>query len=201
MNSEEKRQWLEARRHRISGTDWATILGLNPWKSAHQLWLEKTGLVSDEIEDNASMYWGRKLEPCIIQAYEEKNFCNVKQPGLLIHPEHDFICGTPDGLVYEEEFLSHGLEIKTATIKNSKYLSNWDAQPPIHYQWQCRAYMFLTDLPRWDLAVLINGSDYRQYTLYRDSALEVTAFNVIRIFYEDFILGGIEPTDFPKLVV
>jgi hypothetical protein len=29
----------------------------------------------------------------------------------------------------------------------------------------------------------------------------VTAFNVIRIFYEDFILGGIEPTDFPKLVV
>jgi len=201
MNKEEKQVWLEARRQRISGTDWATILGLNPWKSAQQLYLEKTGQVSDEIEDNNAMYWGRMLEGTIIKAYEEKNLYRVEQPGLLYHHEHDFVCGTPDGLAYDQDMLSHGLEIKTATIKNAKYMSNWDSQPPIHYQWQCRAYMFLTDLPRWDLAVLINGSDYRQYTLYRDELLENAAFNVIRLFWVEYVLKGIEPLDFPKLVV
>ena len=45
-------EWLEDRRKGIGGSDVATILGLNQYKSAYQLWLEKTGQV--ELKDTES---------------------------------------------------------------------------------------------------------------------------------------------------
>ena len=35
--------WLLDRRKGIGGSDVSAILGLNKWKSAYQIWLEKTG--------------------------------------------------------------------------------------------------------------------------------------------------------------
>ncbi len=40
MNKEE---WLEERKNGIGGSDAATILGLNPYKTNIDLWEEKTG--------------------------------------------------------------------------------------------------------------------------------------------------------------
>ena len=37
--------WLLDRRKGIGGSDVAAIMGLNKWKSAYQIWLEKTGQV------------------------------------------------------------------------------------------------------------------------------------------------------------
>ena len=36
-------EWLEDRKRGIGGSDVATVLGLNKYKSPYQLWLEKTG--------------------------------------------------------------------------------------------------------------------------------------------------------------
>jgi len=38
-----REQWLELRRQGIGGSDAAAILGMNPWKSPMDVWLEKTG--------------------------------------------------------------------------------------------------------------------------------------------------------------
>ncbi len=49
-------EWLEDRRKGIGGSDVATILGLNQYKSAYQLWLEKTGQVElKDTEKRASL--------------------------------------------------------------------------------------------------------------------------------------------------
>lgn len=38
-----EKEWLEERKKGIGGSDAATILGLNPYKSNIDLWAEKTG--------------------------------------------------------------------------------------------------------------------------------------------------------------
>ncbi|HFC9341278.1 TPA: YqaJ viral recombinase family protein, partial [Enterococcus hirae] len=43
-------EWLEDRKKGIGGSDVATVLGLNKYKSPYQLWLEKTGQI--ELKDS-----------------------------------------------------------------------------------------------------------------------------------------------------
>ena len=52
-------KWLELRRQGIGGSDAAAIMGLNPWKTPMDIWLEKTGeFLDDEEPENEKMYWG-----------------------------------------------------------------------------------------------------------------------------------------------
>ena len=56
-----KEDWLHYRKCGITGTDAGAILGLNPYRSAFQVYYDK---ISDTIEniDNEAMRQGRDLE-------------------------------------------------------------------------------------------------------------------------------------------
>ena len=71
-----REQWLELRRRGIDGSDASVILGLNPWKTQMDLWLEKTGEFTED-EDNEKMYWGRILEDIVAQEFSKGGCYNV----------------------------------------------------------------------------------------------------------------------------
>ena len=54
-------EWLQLRKSGIGGSDASAILGFNRWKSAFQLYIEKTSKMVEEI-DNEFVYWGNVLE-------------------------------------------------------------------------------------------------------------------------------------------
>jgi len=41
-------QWHEMRKSMIGASDAPVIMGVSPWKTQHQLWLEKLGLYKQE---------------------------------------------------------------------------------------------------------------------------------------------------------
>lgn len=84
----------------IGGTDIAAIVGLNPWKSPIDVYMEKTGLV-EPIPDNENLYWGRELEPAVLRRYA-KETGYVLRPGDPIQGAEPWILGTPDALIIEE---------------------------------------------------------------------------------------------------
>ena len=47
----EREQWLDWRRKGIGGSDVAAIVGLNKYKSALSVFLEKTGQKTDEVDN------------------------------------------------------------------------------------------------------------------------------------------------------
>lgn len=56
--------WLSVRKTGIGGSDAAAAVGLNPYKSQLELWLEKTGRDGDLPKPDPSdtkepVYWGR----------------------------------------------------------------------------------------------------------------------------------------------
>ena len=66
-----KEDWLRYRKCGITGTDAGAILGLNPYRSAFQVYHDK---ISDTIEniDNEAMRQGRDLEDYVAQRSPKK---------------------------------------------------------------------------------------------------------------------------------
>ena len=50
-------EWLKERTKGIGGSDVATVLGLNPYKTPLELWEEKTGKTAGK-EAGQAAYWG-----------------------------------------------------------------------------------------------------------------------------------------------
>ena len=60
----ERKDWLDVRKTGIGGSDVAAVLGISPWKSPLDVFLDKTGKSAPEPENDA-MYWGTRLETLV----------------------------------------------------------------------------------------------------------------------------------------
>jgi len=186
----------EARRQSIGASEIAAIVELNPWQTPNELWRVKVGL-SESFEGSALTEWGIRLEATIRDAYAEKTGYEVMPTDYHTHKLYPWATCSPDGLVYVDGKLSHGLEIKTA----SAYTANkWGEEPhgkvPEQYLLQCHWSMMITELPMWHLAVLINGSDFRVYEILRDESIEAMLLARARVFWFEHVLKGIPPDEF-----
>lgn len=163
MNREE---FLAQRRKGIGGSDIAAVLGLSKWKTPYEVWKDKLGL-STPTPDNEAMLWGRELEPVIRQQYAERTGREVITPSkMLVHKEHPFLIANLDGFTTDNRIV----EIKTARLANEWGEPGTD-EVPIAYLLQVQHYMLVTGFEVADIAVLISGSDYRQYEIKADKEL------------------------------
>ena len=64
-------EWSNARLERVTGSQLSSILGINPYVSEHELWLEKKGLGKPWVDNPAAAH-GRKMEPELRRQYEER---------------------------------------------------------------------------------------------------------------------------------
>lgn len=162
--SKDHNAWLAARSKGIGGSDAGAIMGSNTWKSPYQLWLEKTGQVEPEdISQKDPVYWGTVLEPLVAKRFSEVTGKKVERCGTLQNNEAPWMLANIDRLVLGE---GAGLEIKTTNAFRS---AEWDGdQLPDSYYWQCQHYMMTTGLPRWYIAVLIGGQDFRWKAIPRN---------------------------------
>ena len=86
-----EKEWLAERSRGVGGSDSGTILGLNQYGSAFQLWGEKTGKVPRTFEGNAATAWGHALEPVIGEMYaKDFNKALVNWPVLIWSSSPDY---------------------------------------------------------------------------------------------------------------
>lgn len=159
-------EWLKQRRLGIGGSDVAPILGLSKWRTPLDIYNDKT---SDEVDDsdNASMEWGRRLEPVIRQKYADMTGMAVSQPDAMFQSiEHPFMVANVDGVRTDGVIL----EIKTAR-SGADWGEEGTDEIPEYYLTQVQHYMAVLGAERCDIAVLIAGSDFRIYTVKRDQEL------------------------------
>ena len=76
---ETREEWLENRMKGIGGSDAGAIVGVNPWKSPYTLWCEKTGKITNDI-DNEVMRQGRDLEQYVAERFCEETGKKVVSP-------------------------------------------------------------------------------------------------------------------------
>lgn len=163
-DAEDHEKWLEARALGIGGSDAAVIMGMNPYKSPYQLWLEKTGQAeAPDLSDNQYVYWGTKNEANIADWFQEETGRKVKRLGTLRSKEYPFMLANVDRTVVGE---NAGLEIKTAGVR--QYRKWKDDEIPDAYYCQCLHYMAVTGADYWYIAVLLGGNEAKWKRIERN---------------------------------
>jgi putative phage-type endonuclease len=160
---ETREEWLENRMKGIGGSDAGAILGLNPYKSPFYLWCEKTGRITNDI-DNEAMRQGRDLEDYVARRWMEATGKRVHKSGFSYRSkEHPYMLANVDRLVVGE---NAGLECKTANALTRTRYDKGDI--PGTYYAQCMHYMAVTGLDKWYLAVLVLGKEFYMFEINRD---------------------------------
>jgi putative phage-type endonuclease len=208
MNGREA--WLAERRTGIGGSDIAAILGLSPWKTAVDIWLDKTGQKTDEIVgDPEAMRWGSLLEDVIAREYSERTERSLQRVNrILRHPAHEWAIGNIDRAVVADgsrvRVSEDGgtllgaqglLEVKTASAFRS---SDWgrdgdDDAVPVHYQAQVMWYLGITGQPWCDVAALIGGQRMIVRRIERDGETIAAMLERAEEFWRKHVLTRTPP--------
>lgn len=129
-----REKWLQYRKQGIGGSDAGAICGFNPYRTAMQVYYDKT---SDEIEDidNEAMRQGREFEDYVARRFTEETGKKVRRANAMFYDENNpFMLADVDRMIVGE---NAGLECKTASPFMAEYWK--DDKIPLSYQMQCYA--------------------------------------------------------------
>jgi putative phage-type endonuclease len=168
-------EWHEARKG-IGGSDVASVMDLNPWKSAYTLYCEKTGLIDSNIEPSIPMKMGTAFEPVIRQLFQENNkeWLTIHETGTWASIEDPRSVANPDGIVEWADGSLGVLEIKFSRMY-------WDKLPE-HYNLQVQHYLWVLGLNR-AIVVAVAAGDWKEFEVVRDDSLVETMKSRLQAFY------------------
>ncbi len=152
--------WLEKsiivdppkRPKKITATRFATILGLNPWSTAFEIWCEITKTYQKPFEDTVYTIAGKTIEPKQI-AYMRKAYVmtNLRTPTDIYGADYfkktfgDFFRDVPvlggmwDSLLVDED----GKPNTVIEFKTTKRSEDWANDIPEYYALQAALYAYL----------------------------------------------------------
>lgn len=178
-----KEEWAKLRADTIGGSDASAILGLNPYKSAYALWLEKTGkVIPEDISQKEAVRLGTDLEEYVAKRFTEATGKKVRRENYTIFcDDMPFAHANYDRLVVGE---NAGLECKTT---NALHLSKFkNGEFPVNYYCQCMHYMMISGAERWYLAVLVLGIEFKVFVIERDED-EIEALRAAEADFWDMV--------------
>lgn len=128
------KSWLEYRKTKIGASDASAIMGVSPWSSPYQLWLEKMDLTPAKTMTPA-MQRGLDLQDKALDCFSSltglDTFPDVKQ-----HPKHDFMIASLDGITLDGQ---HIVEVKCPGPKTHAIAVS--GKVPDHYMPQLQHQM------------------------------------------------------------
>lgn len=165
--------WLEVRKRGIGGSDAAAAVGLSPYKSPLELWMEKTGrdacLPKIDPKDTAHpTYWGSYLEPIVAAAYTQQTSNRVRKVNAILqHPKFPFMLANLDREVIGTPLVQL-LECKTAGEFGAKL---WQDGVPEYVVIQVQHQLAVTGKQAAHVAVLLCGQKLEIHLIRRDDEL------------------------------
>lgn len=172
-------EWHMLRKSGVGGSLVGTIAGLNKWESAVTAFYKYTGQIDDTVPDSPAMEWGRRLESVVLDKFadEHPEMKVLNSVGTWQNNERTFQIANPDAIAVEPDGSLSVIEIKTA-----KYPDDWTDGVPLYYLTQVQWYMSTLGLSKAYVAVLIGGSDYREYEVPADPFQQQADIELVQRF-------------------
>ena len=191
-----REEWLAVRKQGIGSSDAAAAVGLNPYKSQLELWLEKTGRDTslpklDPQDEESPAYWGNILEPIVATHYSRRSGHRVRRiNAVLQHPDPKLawmlanidreVIGAPEVQI---------LECKTAGINGARL---WKEGVPEYVQLQVMHQLAVTGKQAADVAVLLGGQHLEVHRIERDESMIARLIDLERLFW-DYVVSDTPP--------
>ena len=136
---------VPAKFKKMTGTRFATVLGLNAWSTPFEVWCALTRLYEKPFEGNQYTEAGKIIEPKIIKYLNDRYFMDLKSPSDVygenyfsktfgdFFPNNQKLGGMWDAL--GDDFI---VEIKTSSRPQ-----DWEKSIPLYYKLQACLYAYL----------------------------------------------------------
>ena len=186
------------RRKFIGGSDIAKILGIDPWRTATDLWLDKITPPVEEDERTIArqLTRGKRLEPYVIaMAQEEFGIKITATNQRYIDPEIPFFACEIDAECGGDapEVGTINVEIKTVHPFKAKEWGELESdQLPLHYLAQVQWGMGVTGREFCNVFALI-GDDLRRYIVPRDDSTIEAMRRRAEHFWQTFVIPKVAP--------
>ena len=181
-------EWLK-NRTKIGGSDASAILGLNPYKSNVDLWMEKTGqIIPEDISDKPFVQYGTQAE-MHLRGLSRLDFPQYKveyvENNMFLNDKYPWAHASLDGWLVERIIAHDGseifkkgiLEIKTTEILQSMQKEKWNEKIPDNYYIQILHYLMVTEFDfailKAQLKTVFKGIPYLQTKHYHIERSEV----------------------------
>lgn len=179
MNAQIEQVLEMNRRTYIGGSDTAAILGVSPWKSAFQLYQEKTGEYQEEVTPAKQKIFnrGKRWEPIVIEMLVDEledrghDVEIIHRNERYIDPEHGFLAAEIDLELMLDGKHVNG-EMKTVSPFAAKaWGEEGTDEIPIYYISQVAHGQMVTGRDKTIVAALIGADDLRVHDVNRDDEL------------------------------
>ena len=200
------------RTKKLTGTRFATIMGLNAWSTPFEAWCEITKTYEKPFEDTIYTKAGKVIEPKVIEYLNRVYFLNLKSP-TDVYGE-DYFKKT-FGDFFKSDKILGGMwdaigDDLVVEIKTTKRAEDWQYDIPIYYKLQACLYAYLLKVDNVIItASFLEDEDYNNpeafvpcnaNTIVREFKLseEIPDFKEKFVdkaikFWEDHVLTGISP--------
>lgn len=179
-----KADWLKFRENGIGASEIATVMGLNQYKSAHQLFYEKVE-GAPEQDDSIAMFMGRYNEDSIadlwqywendqltmMKNYSEKKIVRKcrKINAYLINPDFPHLFVSLDRVINKNGTdKEQALELKTISAYSS---DQWISGIPPQYIVQLQQQLLVSGLEEGELCILKDGRYMEVYSFSRNQEI------------------------------
>lgn len=176
----------------FGSSDISAILGISPWRTKLDVFLDKTqGRQPIDATKAAIFKRGKRLEPYILDMYAE----DTKEVIFRRNTQH---------VDTEFSFLSAEIDGETESGKNIEAKSTrsdwgkvWGAEftdeVPVYYNAQAMFGMGINGAESAEFPVLIGIDDFRIYRVERDQEIITNLKNAAVDFWNDHIVTGVAP--------
>ena len=186
---ENQEKWHELRGIGIGGSDIGAILGVNKYKSAIDIYIDKTE--GKKQDGNRFTHFGHKLEKVVFEEFQER-YSNMKCYTVSYTIQRGVCVANVDGMVYDPVKDKYGvLELKTTSAYNKDEWTG-DTVPQSYYA-QVQHYLYVTGLSFAYIACLVGGNDYKEF--YIERSLEDIDYIQVKAtdFWKNHVMKKVPP--------
>tara|TARA_B100000427_G_scaffold319393_1_gene317569 strand:+ start:269 stop:1006 length:738 start_codon:yes stop_codon:yes gene_type:complete len=161
-------EWFDQRKDKLTSSDAATALDINPYQKKYELLFKKCGLDLKPFVGNIATRHGQKYEDeainkyCDIMGMKNYNFGLLCHKDIHENDEYPWLAGSPDGIVEEIRGLSSPILLEVKCPFRRKIIPG---KIPDYYYPQVQLNLFITQL------------EYADFIEYRPPA----EMNIVRI--------------------
>lgn len=152
----------------LGGSDVAGILGISPWRTPLEVYLDKVQPRIKQVDHSKQKVFtrGQRMEPYVIDLLSEETGLEIIHRGnRYIHRDYGFIAAEIDA----EAATGENIEIKTVSPFKAKEWGEVQTDAiPVHYTAQAMHGLMVTNKQVCVFGVLIGGDDFRIYRVERD---------------------------------
>lgn len=182
----------------IGASDVPAIIGVDPYKTSYQIWLEKTGQYQPDSGDNPSLMAGSLMEDAVLR-WAENQLGKISKRSLSRR-----IKGTPIKVHLDGSLVENGepVEAKTAGLHGPViefYGEEGTDELPERVLVQCQMQMAATDANVCHVPVFIGGRGFVMYHVERDRELIDLCVEKACYFWNHHVKKQIAPPEPPPI--